>query len=188
MIYWPDYKGGSIVNLMSSIASACGEKTSYPNLKHLPKEELRNYKNIVLIIIDALGWDYLQNKKDSFLYKNIRNKITSVALPTTACAITTFLTGYPPQQTAVTGWHINIKELGGVTTILPFVPRAKGSFDEKKIKIREILDKNGIFKNIKRKCFIVSPKEINHCQYNLYHTRGAKVIDTKNINSFFSKI
>ena len=46
-MFQPDYKGGSIVNLMSSIARARGGKTPYTPLKLLPPKEIKDYKNIV---------------------------------------------------------------------------------------------------------------------------------------------
>jgi len=38
--YFPDYKGGSTVNLMSSIGAALGVKLPYQNLSELSPEEL----------------------------------------------------------------------------------------------------------------------------------------------------
>ena len=51
----PNYKDGSIVNLMSSIAGSFGLKTKYKPLKDLANIKS---KNIVLIIIDGLGYNY----------------------------------------------------------------------------------------------------------------------------------
>ena len=184
----PDYKGGSIVNLMSSIGEACGWKSSYPSLKSLSPRKLKNFKNIVLVVIDGLGYDYLISKKDSFLYKNLKTSITSVAFPTTACAITTFLTGVAPQQHAITGWHINLKELGAVTTILPFVPRAKGKFDEKKIKIKDILKEKGVFSKINRRSYVLCNNEINKGSFNVDITKNAEIVNTGNLNNFFQKL
>ena len=46
---------------------------------------------------------------------------TAANPPTTSAAITTFATGLAPQQHAVTGWFMHLKELGAVSTILPVV-------------------------------------------------------------------
>jgi len=51
----PNYKDGSIVNLMSSIGRALGHKSPYKPLKILDPKELKDSKNIVLMVIDALG-------------------------------------------------------------------------------------------------------------------------------------
>ena len=58
----PDYKGTSIVNLMSSISNNFGKKHSYTNLKSLPSTEISKSKNVVLIVIDGLDYNYLNKK------------------------------------------------------------------------------------------------------------------------------
>ena len=118
----PDYKGGSIVNLMSSIAKAFGTKIQYPTLKILPPKKLKNKKNVVLLVIDGLGFEYLKKKK-SILNDYLVGSMTSVFLSTTASAITTFLTGVSTQQHAFTGWYMHLKEIGVVSKSLPFLPR-----------------------------------------------------------------
>ena len=66
-MYLPNYKDGSIVNLMSSISRAFGTRAKYKPLKILNPSELKS-KNIVLIVIDGLGYEYLMNyKKDNTL-------------------------------------------------------------------------------------------------------------------------
>ena len=56
----PDYDGGSIVNLMSSIASSFGAKTIYPPLRILPLEKFKNKRNVILLIIDGMGYEYFR--------------------------------------------------------------------------------------------------------------------------------
>ena len=63
----PDYKGNSIINLMSSISNSFGKKHDYSQLKTLNSEELKKFKNIVLIVVDGLGYNYLKKQENSFL-------------------------------------------------------------------------------------------------------------------------
>ena len=58
MIAKPDYTGKSIVNLCSSILSACGVSSPYNPLESDTLDSLPEYDNIVLLIIDGLGYDY----------------------------------------------------------------------------------------------------------------------------------
>src|SRR3989344_4941128 len=99
----PNYKNGSVVNLMSSIGRAFGWKSEYGELKNLTSKEIKKYKNVVLIIVDGLGYEYLMKQERSFLKENLRGKMTSVFLPTTTSALTSILTGVAPQQHAFTG-------------------------------------------------------------------------------------
>jgi len=103
----PDYEKGSIVNLMSSIAAALGGKSRYEHLGILSPEELSRSTNVVLFVIDGMGYNYLaRNGRGSVLRKNLRGKITSVFPTNTAVCGTTFLTGAAPQQHAVSGWFV----------------------------------------------------------------------------------
>lgn len=108
----PNYKDNNIVNLMSSISNSFGKKHQYEKLRSLGSEELDNFKNVVLVVIDGLGYNYLKKQNDSFLLKHLASKLTTTFLSTTACANTVFQVGYPPQQHALTGWTINLKEVG----------------------------------------------------------------------------
>ena len=52
-MHLPNYKDGSIVNLMSSINKAFGGRSSYQPLKNFDIADISK-KNIVLIIIDGI--------------------------------------------------------------------------------------------------------------------------------------
>lgn len=122
----PNYKNSSIVNLMSSILRSYRADAQYDPLPFLSADELRQYRNVVLIVIDGLGNEFLtaHGKKSIFSAYN-RGAITSVFPATTASGITTFLTSVAPQQHAITGWFMYLKEMGLVTKILPYVTRSE---------------------------------------------------------------
>ena len=48
----PNYLGGSLVNLVASIVAARGGNALHPALKNLQHEELRDARNLVLLLID----------------------------------------------------------------------------------------------------------------------------------------
>lgn len=189
-MYKPNYHNGSIVNLMSSIARALDGKTEYNPLKILPPEKLKGFQNIVLLVVDGLGYSYLKNK-DSILNDYLLASIDSVFLPTTACAITSFLTGVAPQQHANTGWFMHLKEFGCVSTILPFVPRyGEQSFNESGLYIRDVFNEKSFFEKIKAKSFIIQRQAIIDSDFSKYFSKGAKRISHKerDINGFFNEI
>ena len=165
----PNYNGGSIVNLMASIEKSFGLKTTYPILKLLPPEKLKDSKNVVLLILDGLGYEYLKKKKKMPILNNyLLGSMTSVFLPTTASAITTFLTAVAPQQHALTGWFIHLKEIGVVSTILPFSPRyGKTSFSKEGIEINDILGLNPLSSRIKSQTFCITHERIAYSDFNI---------------------
>ncbi|MCJ7817473.1 MAG: phosphodiesterase, partial [Candidatus Thorarchaeota archaeon] len=120
MLEKPDYTN-SIVNLMSSIGHASGVTSPYAPLDFDSLASIGESKNIVLLIVDGLGYNYLREYgKDSLLKQNLKESICSVYLPTTGSAITSIMTGVAPQQHAVTGWFVYLKEYGLVSRILPY--------------------------------------------------------------------
>ena len=64
----PDYQGGGIVNLMASLVAALGgEELVYPPLSLLPPASLRDSRNVVLLVIDGLGYHYLRNSSQAVI-------------------------------------------------------------------------------------------------------------------------
>ncbi|MGH9893183.1 MAG: alkaline phosphatase family protein, partial [bacterium] len=86
----PDYQGGGIVNLMASIVGAFGgDPGFYPPLDALDGARLRAHRNIVLFVIDGLGYEWLKRAgPGSALFRHTVGPITSVFPSTTASAIT----------------------------------------------------------------------------------------------------
>ena len=119
----PQYDGNSIVNLMSTITQRFGKNHSYPELESLRSDDLEEYDNVILLVLDGLGWNWLKHRKESFLYDKMTSKMTSTFPPTTACANMTFFAGYPSQQTGLINWFFNAKETGSMIEILPFRSR-----------------------------------------------------------------
>ncbi len=125
-IHKPDYDR-SIVNLMASLARGLGAgDTGYVPLPELPPDTLRD-RPLALLLIDGLGDALLQQFPDSHLARARIGSLSSVLPSTTASAITSLATGVAPQQHAITGWHMWLRELGSVATILPFAPRHGGA-------------------------------------------------------------
>ena len=124
----PDYSGGGIVNLMSSIIRSRGGKSPHRPLCGLPPSALRPYKKVVLLLLDGLGAKQLHQfilsgKGRNFLALHPWQKITTACPATTAAVVTTLATGSAPAEHAILGWHLHLPDLGMVGTILPFVTR-----------------------------------------------------------------
>jgi len=182
----PDYHGNSIVNLMSSISNSFNKKHDYAELPTLTSDELNESKNIILIVIDGLGYNYLTQQKESFLYKHLRTPITSTFLTTTACANTAFSVGYPPQQHALTGWDINLKEIGAITTVLPFVPMYKGeSLEKAGFKMEHIMDIPSFREGFNGKCISLYNKNIATSAFTTYVSKDSKIIATESYDDTF---
>jgi hypothetical protein len=183
----PDYEGRGIVNLMSSIMGARGGRADYAPLRLLPPDEISDTTNIVLLVVDGLGADYLQRvTPNGPLARGLRGVITSVFPPTTAAAITTFLTGDAPQQHAITGWFTYFRELGCVMTVLPGQPRYGGvSYAKAEIKAAKLFGHVSVFDRIRTRAVVVSPDSIARSDFNLAHLGHADLLTFRTLPQMF---
>src|SRR3989344_5694865 len=123
----PNYNDGSIINLMSSVGSALGKKSNYKPLKLLPSSTLKKSKNIVIMLLDGLGYEFLRKYgKGSVFNRHLKGKMTSVFPSATSAAIPVFFTGLSPQEHGIPGWYAFLKELGTVAIPLKYIPRGGG--------------------------------------------------------------
>ena len=125
----PDYHGGSIVNLTASVILARGgDEGLYPALSCIDGDALSNATNIILMVIDGSGYEYLlRHGRGGLLHGHLRGSLTSAFPSTTATAITTFLTGTAPQQHGLTGWFMYVRQIDGVLAEMSFTQRGSAT-------------------------------------------------------------
>lgn len=110
-LFFPDYHQ-SILNVSNSILRHYGAKHDYPSLTEVDQVLKHNRRNVVLILIDAMG-EAILNRYQSVAPNLIRDRvrtISSVFPPTTVAATTSVLTGLPPIRTGWLGWMQYVKE------------------------------------------------------------------------------
>jgi len=163
----PDYRGGGIVNLMSSITTALGGTSPYPPLAALPPAALSGVRHLVLLVVDGLGHDYLLGR-DGALRRHLRGQLTSVFPSTTASAIPTFLTGLAPQQHGLTGWYMYFREIGAIVAPLPFrVRTGRHALREAGVTPAQLFGLTPLFDRLPLPCHVVSPRNIIHSDFNV---------------------
>ncbi len=167
----PDYQNASIVNLMSSIRAALGPGAGdYPPLGALLPEELAAARNVLLLVVDGLGYEYLLGRGDTQMGQHLRARLTSVFPSTTASAITTFLTGAAPQQHALTGWFMYFRELGTVSAVLPFRARSGGpAFGKWGVDPVAFFGHRPLFDDLTVSSHVLSPAYILNSDYSRSH-------------------
>lgn len=186
-MHLPDYRGGSIVNLMASIVTGLGgEERIYPPLRALDPRGLTS-RNVVLLVIDGLGHDYLLERgAGGTLAQHLEARITSVFPSTTASAITTFLTGTAPQQHGLTGWFMHFRELGAVIAVLPFRPRHGGG--PPAVSVQALLEHVPVFDRVPVSSYVVAPQEIAHSAFNTAHLGRAGLRPYATLDGMFQAI
>lgn len=185
----PDYQGGSIVNLMASILRGRGGTSEHPPLRLLPPEEIAEATNVVLLVLDGLGADWLARRSpDGILSGHLRGAIDTVFPATTASAITCFLTGDAPRGHAITGWHTYLRELGCVLSVLPGAPRYGGvSYRKAGIDPARLFGHVPLFDRIATPSVCVSPRDIARSDYNLAHLGRARLAPYRGLHGLFRK-
>lgn len=191
-----DYAGGGIFNLMQSIAQACGAPASdFAQCATLPAERLAAKRHLVLFVIDGLGLPALAALPESSSLRRHRiGSLSSVFPSTTASAITTFMTGLPPSQHALTGWHVQLDEIDEMLAILPMTVRGRrqspneAAADAVADLPPRLFPYRTVFQQMTRDSFIISPQHIAGSSFNAWHARGATTCAYATLPDLFAQL
>lgn len=167
----PDYRGGSIVNLLASIIRSRGGRSPYRELRGLPARSLARCRNVVYLVVDGMGEEQLARHLAAgggkgFLARHPRRVITSVFPATTAAAVTTFATGAAPAEHGILGWHLHLPDLGMVSTILPSVTRTGSPMAHPEFDLGEYLRLPGYLDSARGRRELISWRYIPGSRYS----------------------
>ncbi|HID93541.1 MAG TPA: hypothetical protein EYP60_05530 [bacterium (Candidatus Stahlbacteria)] len=128
----PDYEKYCISNIPSTVLSLFGiNLISRPSLPaELFESQIDGINKIVLLVIDSLGYNQflkLLSMDEKLIFHKLINKgkfglLTSVFPSTTGTALTTLATGLTPQEHAIIGFRMYLKEFNLVVDTLRFSP------------------------------------------------------------------
>jgi hypothetical protein len=182
----PDYAGNGFVNLVASLVEACGGAPRHPSLTSLPVAEVRSARNVVFLIVDGLGDNYLKaNGAGGQIAAHRRGTISAVFPSTTASAITTSFTGATPLEHGLTGWFTYFSEAACVGAPLPFLRRGeKASLG---IPPGSIFVEPSYFDSLTVQSVVVSWRPIIESLYNLHHTGRAERRAYDNLAGFLDE-
>lgn len=186
----PEYAGRSIVNLMASLqAGLGGAEHPYGPLTLLPPQQVRAHRQVLLLVIDGLGLNYLRaHPQAACLNAHLAGGITSVFPPTTATAITTFMTGDAPQQHGLTGWHMYFRELGSILAVLPGRARYGGvGLGEAGLDAAALLDHRPFADRIGVAAYTLSPEFIAESDFNRAHLGGSRLMPYRDLDDLVGR-
>ena len=186
----PNYSGQGIVNLVQSIATACGSAGArYPELTALPAAALGAARHVVLLVIDGLGQRLLENHPACpNLQRHAIARINSVFPSTTASAITTFMSGLAPAQHGLTGWHMYLEEIDQTLAILPLTPRGAPPQPIDETLMPRLFAYPSLFEQLARESWVVTPRSIAGSAFNAWHARGATSLAYDTPREMFAQI
>ena len=169
----PDYLGGSLLNLMASIAYRFDAKSigEHARLADEASLGIDDARVVVLLVIDGLGALDLKRRRDSYLARHQKKSLTSVFPSTTATAITTTLTGLSPAEHGLTGWFIRDPRFGGV-----FAPLLMQRRDREPMaawwRERRLFPYPTLFQRLRARSVMVSHEHVLGSPFNTRHGRG----------------
>ncbi|HWE57343.1 MAG TPA: alkaline phosphatase family protein [Acidimicrobiales bacterium] len=101
----PDYAGANLVGVVPGLMARPGQRPDW-----IP-EAARDAEQVVLLVLDGLGWNQLQERLDRApeLAALSGHEITSVAPTTTACALTSLVVGAPPARHGIVGYRVAVE-------------------------------------------------------------------------------
>ncbi len=128
----PDYLGGSILNLPSSICLALGAEPlgAVPLRPDLLISARTDLRRVILVLVDALSLHRLQrwmHDGTAPVWSRLAEQgqlaaLTSVVPSTTSAALTTLWTGRSPAEHGIIGYELWLKEYGVVSNMILHTP------------------------------------------------------------------
>ena len=162
-IVMPDYKHcilGTITSILKHYNVDSKHKSSEKIDKILNE---KNYKNVVLLILDGMGDIVLKNiDENGYFRKNQIDVVTSVYPSTTTAALTTYYAGKPPFETGWIAWSQYFKEYGKNIDMLSHMQSLTGlNIKNAKLDVfKEIVNYKTIFNQIEESSKDVKAYEI----------------------------
>jgi len=176
----PDYDGGGLVNIASTVLELCGARTPAdpPPLRGIEPALLEGVRNVVVVLCDGLGSDQRQRLATAgdvpFLARILQRAAkheaaqlidaTTIFPSTTAAAVTTMQTARTPQEHGNIAYFLWLEEFAVVAQMLRWGAAAqkRGSFfDDRSIDPRTYAKVPSIHKAIRDhggRSYIVEPE------------------------------
>ena len=114
----PDYHN-CLVNLSNSILKKFGARTTAGTLPLADKYLEGEYRNVVLLVLDALGTSIVERhlEKNGFFRSHMAGALDSVYPPTTVAATTSILSGLYPNEHGWLGWDVYYPQINKNVTV-----------------------------------------------------------------------
>ncbi|MBO4460317.1 MAG: alkaline phosphatase family protein [Clostridiales bacterium] len=114
----PDY-GNCLVNLANSVLKRFGADTTHDTLPLADKYLAKEYKNVVVLLLDAMGMSVIEKHLDreGFFRSHLAGTLSSVFPPTTVAATTSVMSGLYPNEHGWLGWDMYFPELDKNVTV-----------------------------------------------------------------------
>ncbi len=125
---YPEYDGGSVLNIPSTILSLFGTTALKATLPKNFWQQAEGAKKTIFLLLDGLGNNLFQREAVKYpffrnlTFKGFYSPITSVFPPTTTACMNAINSGLSPIEHGLPEWYVYLQEIGCVVQSLPFIP------------------------------------------------------------------
>lgn len=195
----PDFRN-SLLNVPYTILSHFGIPTDKPPLSKAMWENMEGTNNLVLFLIDGLGFNIFEkigvenNFFKVFSKKGAISKITSVFPPTTAAALTTLHTGQAPIEHAFFEWNLYFPVVEEIIESLPYQTIPTEFTNPNAVLPQDpLLIFNGetVYEKLKEnevESVIFLPEQISASIYTQAISKGATIIGYKDLSDLLMRL
>lgn len=197
-ILHPLEKNPNIVDLTRTLMTLCGYREFNETrwVKVLKQELLddtyrrRASEHYVLVLIDGLGRNLTEFfPAGGFFDTHYLRELNSVFPSTTACALTSLVTGHWPGRHGLTGWDTYLPDLKRTATILPFVDRmTNASLSDDGLRIEEIVLQPSLMTELEREVCTILPNKIKDGAYSRWAHGATKIIGYRSLPGGFQSV
>lgn len=187
----PDYRGGSTLNLMQTIASGLSAGPAVESYDMLRDtygplvDEFRQSRHVILVVVDGLGSALLQRHAPAgWMESQRRGTLTSVFPSTTASAIPTLMSGLAPKRHGLLGWHLFDEGSRSVVSTLPLTPRDPEQTIDLADLASRFISYPSIASRIPGPCSWVCPVDIAGSRFDQAHRTTGPCFAFQNLDGF----
>jgi len=197
----PQYQSECFSNLPGTVLNLLKTKARGNVLfeKQLEKYFDQNYQNVVLLLIDALGYKQWEENIDLPLFSRIKKQgfaapIISVFPSTTSSALSTLHSGLTPAEHGLFEWTLYLPEIKETIETLPFKKFGSKKADsllEEQVQPKVLFNQQTIYQVLKKngvKSFTFTHKSYIDSAYSKVARRGSVSIEYMNFSDLSVKL
>ena len=168
----PEYLGPNVRGLVPALLGPAG----WSNLPAWFPEPIRHADQVVLLILDGLGWDQFQSYAAHLpVLSTLQGRaITTVAPTTTATALTSIATGLTPGEHGLIGYRMLVK--GEVINVLRWMGDAKDGLSGDRRRSLPPRDVQPFQPFMGAEVPVISPSELEGSAFTEAHLRGSRPV------------
>ena len=183
----PDYP-----HSLASLAARLHGSRATPPLQHPALDGLEDCHSVILLLIDGMGCAQLDTlAPGGWLQQQQCATLSSVFPSTTTAAITTLMTGLPPSQHSLLGWHVWAPEANGIATPLPlryhWLADAAQALDDAAL-AATLYSRPSALQGGDRQHYVLQPQYIADSYYSRHHGGQAQHLPWRGYAELFATL